>query len=118
MISQRATVQTKPSICVTTKGVNMITPSNEQMKLSRKKKIDFDIDESAMNVFNNKIEDIRKVTDTYTEAIVSYCEDLDIDIDEVIPLISPGMKEKMKIEETALRNISSDNTLTIGDIYA
>ena len=87
-------------------------------KLSRKKKIDFDLDESVMNIFNTKIEDIRKETDTYTEAITSYCEDKDIDVIDVLPLISNGLKEKIREEEIKRKNIIVDkNDITESDIY-
>lgn len=87
-------------------------------KLTRKKKIDFDLDESAMNIFNTKIEDIRMHTETYTEAIVSYCEDKDIEVTDVLPLISNGLKEKMRIEEIKRKNLTVDKTKIMeSDIY-
>lgn len=85
----------------------------------RKKKIDFDLDESAMNVFNNRIEEIRKESDTYTEAIISYCEDSEVEIEDIIPLISNGLKEKMRLEELSRKNIvESKNNISENDMYA
>lgn len=88
-------------------------------KLMRKKKIDFDLDASAMNIFNTKIEEIYKECDTYTEAIASYCEERDIDIEEVVPLISNGLKEKMYAQELERKNIipEDNNTIMESDIY-
>lgn len=76
----------------------------------RKKKIDFFIDEAAMNIFNTNIKDIRKECDTYLESITSYCEDNDVDIEDILPLISPGMKQKIYAEEI------DRNTLIIDDL--
>lgn len=85
----------------------------------RKKKIDFDLDESVMNIFNSKIEEIRKDSDTYTEAIVSYCEEHDVEIEDILPLISNGLKEKMHSEEISRKNIVEDkSTILATDIYA
>lgn len=81
-------------------------------KLMRKKKIDFFIDEAAMNIFNNNIEDIRKECDTYLESITSYCEDNDVDIEDILPLISPGMRQKIYVEEIE-RNTLVDNDLEL-----
>ena len=78
-------------------------------KLMRKKKIDFFIDEAAMNIFNNNIEDIHKECDTYLESIASYCEDNDVDIEDILPLISPGLKQKIYSEEIERNTLIVDN---------
>ena len=85
----------------------------------RKKKIDFDLDASAMNVFNTKIEEIYEECETYMEAVASYCEERDIDIEDVLPLISAGLKEKMYVQELKRRNIvESDSDIILdSDIY-
>lgn len=75
----------------------------------RKKKIDFFIDEAAMNIFNNNIEDIRKECDTYLEAIAGYCEDNDVDIEDILPLISPGLKQKIYSEEVERNTLITDD---------
>lgn len=75
----------------------------------RKKKIDFFIDEAAMNIFNNNIEDIRKECDTYLESIAGYCEDNDVDIEDILPLISPGLKQKIYSEEIERNTLIADN---------
>ena len=75
----------------------------------RKKKIDFFIDEAAMNIFNNNIEDIRKECDTYLESIAGYCEDNDVDIEDILPLISPGLKQKIYSEEIERNTLIVDN---------
>ena len=48
-------------------------------------------------VNSNKIEHI--------DAIVSYCEEKELDIDSIIPLISPALKLKMEEEAISLRLI-------------
>lgn len=78
-------------------------------KLMRKKKIDFFIDEAAMNIFNDNIEDIRKECDTYLESIAGYCEDNDVDIEDILPLISPGLKQKIYSEEIERNTLIVDN---------
>lgn len=75
----------------------------------RKKKIDFFIDEAAMNIFNNNIEDIRKECDTYLESIAGYCEDNDVDIEDILPLISPGLKQKIYSEEIERNTLIVNN---------
>lgn len=75
----------------------------------RKKKIDFFIDEAAMNIFNDNIEDIRKECDTYLESIAGYCEDNDVDIEDILPLISPGLKQKIYSEEIERNTLIVDN---------
>ena len=78
-------------------------------KLMRKKKIDFFIDEAAMNIFNDNIEDIRKECDTYLESIAGYCEDNDVDIEDILPLISPGLKQKIYSEEIERNTLIVNN---------
>lgn len=78
-------------------------------KLMRKKKIDFFIDEAAMNIFNDNIEDIRKECDTYLESIAGYCEDNDVDIEDILPLISPGLKQKIYSEEIERNTLITDD---------
>lgn len=86
-------------------------------KLMRKKKIDFVLDEEAMNIFNTKIENIRIQCDTYLESIASYCEDKDVEIEDILPLISPGMKLKIYDEELARRTIIEDDLELSDNIF-
>lgn len=85
----------------------------------RKKKIDFDLDASAMNIFNTEIEKIYKECETYMEAIVSYCEDKDIEVEEVLPLISAGLKDKIYVQELERKNIieGPEDKILESDIY-
>lgn len=78
----------------------------------RKKKIDFDIDETSMAMFNNRVEALRKECDTYIEAVVSYCEHFQCSVEDVLPLISSGLKAKMKKEEV-VRGTVIDDTLNL-----
>lgn len=50
-------------------------------------------------VSNGKIE--------YIDAIVSYCEEQDLEIETVISLISPSLRSKMEEEAIGLRLIKS-----------
>ena len=85
-------------------------------KLMRKRKIDFEIDETSMNLFYNNIEEIRKHNDTYIESITEYCKQHDIDVIDVLPLISLGLKQKIAAEELKLGNLIEDFTST-DDLY-
>lgn len=82
----------------------------------RKRKIDFEIDETSMNLFYNNIEEIRKHNDTYIESITEYCKQHDIDVIDVLPLISLGLKEKIAREELKLGNLIQDFSNT-DDLY-
>lgn len=82
----------------------------------RKRKIDFEIDETSMNLFYNNIEEIRKHNDTYIESITEYCKQHDIDVIDVLPLISLGLKQKIAAEELKLGNLIEDFTST-DDLY-
>lgn len=82
----------------------------------RKRKIDFEIDETSMNLFYNNIEEIRKHNDTYIESITEYCKQHDIDVIDVLPLISLGLKQKIAAEELKLGNLVEDFTST-DDLY-
>ena len=85
-------------------------------KLMRKRKIDFEIDETSMNLFYNNIEEIRKHNDTYIESITEYCKQHDIDVIDVLPLISLGLKQKIAAEELKLGNLIEDFSST-DDLY-
>lgn len=74
----------------------------------RKKKIDFEFDETSMALFNERIEEIRKDCDTYIEAVASYCEQIECNVEDVLPLISTGLKAKMHREELARGTIIDD----------
>lgn len=82
----------------------------------RKRKIDFEIDETSMNLFYNNIEEIRKHNDTYIESITEYCKQHDIDVIDVLPLISLGLKQKIAAEESKLGNLIEDLSST-DDLY-
>lgn len=74
------------------------------------KKIDELIDDSFMdkNKFSMTIENIvkdSKRTINYIDAIVEYCEIRDIEVETVVKLIAPSLKEKIKAEATNLNYI-------------
>jgi hypothetical protein len=45
----------------------------------------------------------------YVDAIVSYCEEKELEVDSIISLISPALKSKMEEEAIALRLIKSSS---------
>ena len=68
-----------------------------------------EIDEALNQKFISKdkfVEDIEKLVletkQTYIDAIVSYCEDNNIDIDRVNKLVTKPLKEKIRYEATEL----------------
>ena len=74
------------------------------------KNIDELIDENFMdkNKFSMTIENIvkdSKRTINYIDAIVDYCQSKDIEIETVVKLIAPSLKEKIKAEATRLNYI-------------
>lgn len=83
---------------------------------NRKKRIDFDLDETSMAIFNNRIEILREDCESYAEAVAAYCESIDCEIEDVLPLISNGLKEKMYNEGIERRTIIDDEpNLFLGD---
>lgn len=80
------------------------------MPMKTGKNIDELIDENFMdkNKFSMTIENIvkdSKRTINYIDAIVDYCETKDIEIETVVKLIAPSLKEKIKAEATRLNYI-------------
>ena len=74
------------------------------------KKIDELIDDNFMdkNKFSMTIENIVKDSNTtinYIDAIVNYCETKDIEVESIVKLIAPSLKEKIKAEATRLNYI-------------
>lgn len=68
------------------------------------------IDENFMdkNKFSMTIENIVKDSNrtlNYIDAIVDFCETKDIEIESVVKLIAPSLKEKIKAEATRLNYI-------------
>ncbi len=67
----------------------------------------------AMYEFSNVI--FNKVNSgkiEYIDAIVSYCDEQELDIDSIISLISPALKSKMEEEAIALRLVKANPRLT------
>jgi fumarylacetoacetate (FAA) hydrolase family protein len=74
------------------------------------KTIDELIDENFMdkNKFSMTIENIVKDSNrtiNYIDAIVDYCEIKDIEVESIVKLIAPSLKEKLKAEATRLNYI-------------
>lgn len=66
----------------------------------------------AMYEFSNVI--FNKVNSgkiEYIDAIVSYCDEQELDIDSIISLISPALKSKMEEEAIALRLVKANPRL-------
>ena len=82
--------------------------TKKHMKTS--KNIDELIDENFMdkNKFSMTIENIVKESNktiNYIDAIVEYCESKDIEVESIVKLIAPSLKEKIKAEATRLNYI-------------
>jgi hypothetical protein len=67
----------------------------------------------AMYEFSNVIFDkVNSGKIEYIDAIVSYCDEQELDIDSIISLISPALKSKMEEEAIALRLVKANPRLT------
>ena len=72
-----------------------------------------------MNLMNSKkfsllIEDIvKKKKITYMDAIISYCEEHDIDPSSIGPLVNKSLKEKIKIEAENLNLVEKSSTAVL-----
>jgi len=77
---------------------------------TKKKNINELIDDNFMdkNKFSMTIENMVKDSNrtiNYIDAIVDFCESKDIEIESVVKLIAPSLKEKIKAEATRLNYI-------------
>lgn len=77
---------------------------------AKNKNINELIDENFMdkNKFSMTIENMVKDSNrtiNYIDAIVDFCESKDIEIESVVKLIAPPLKEKIKAEATRLNYI-------------
>ena len=77
---------------------------------TKNKNINELIDENFMdkNKFSMTIENMVKDSNrtiNYIDAIVDFCESKDIEIESVVKLIAPSLKEKTKAEATRLNYI-------------
>ena len=80
------------------------------MPTKSNKNIDQLIDDNFMdkNKFSMTIENIVKDSNktlNYIDAIVGFCEAKDLEVESVVKLIAPSLKEKIKAEATRLNYI-------------
>jgi len=72
-----------------------------------------------MNLMNSKkfgllIEDIvKKKKITYMDAVISYCEENDIDPSSIGPLVNKSLKEKIKEEAQKLNLVEKSSTAVL-----
>ena len=72
-----------------------------------------------MNLVNSKkfsliVEDIvKKKKITYMDAVISYCEDNDIDPSSIGPLVNKSLKEKIKEEAQELNLVEKSSTAVL-----
>jgi len=64
--------------------------------------------EERVENFQSKIMSRKNIYLTWTEVITEYCEDNSIDMEDIIDLISPMLKNKLWIEANSLNNIISE----------
>ena len=78
--------------------------------MARKKRICFKaINTKAMESFQDEIEELRVGADSYTDAIVQYCEKSGIEIEEIILVLSASIIEKIKMEEIISKRVIDDS---------
>jgi len=80
------------------------------MPAKSNKNIDQLIDENFMdkNKFSMTIENIVKDSNkslNYIDAIVDFCDAKDLEVESIVKLIAPSLKEKIKAEATRLNYI-------------
>ena len=72
------------------------------------------LEEIEIEKFSNVIFDrVVKHKIDYIDAIVSYCEEINQDIDTIINLISPSLKSKIEEEALNLRLLKSESTIRL-----
>ena len=82
--------------------------------MARKKRIDFNsINLQAMESFQDEIETIRNGSDSYIDAIIQYCSQNNLDVDDVLSVISENLTDKIRMEEIANRSIKDDTVLDV-----
>jgi len=54
--------------------------------------------EEALAKFHRTICEIRRNTDTFTEAIVEYCDHHQIDVEDIVSLVGPALKAEIERE--------------------
>lgn len=60
--------------------------------------------EEKMSSLQKELESIRQHTETWLEAIVDYCQQYDLEETDVVPYLSPVIKERIT-EESRKRNL-------------
>lgn len=75
------------------------------MKLSERKELQLQLNETPVN-FSMVIDDIvQEKHCTHIEAVLLYCNDNDVEPDQVIGLISPTLKAKIELEASQAKLI-------------
>lgn len=72
------------------------------------------LEEIEIEKFSNIIfERVTRYKIDYIDAIVSYCEEINQDIDTIINLISPSLKSKIEEEALGLRLLKTESTIRL-----
>lgn len=80
------------------------------MLRAKKKNIDFSFfTEDSMLKFQNIIFEIKESTESWVDAVVSYCDDHALEVEDVIPLMSDALISKLRDEGLANRTIKDDS---------
>ena len=68
------------------------------------------LEEIEIEKFSNIIfERVSKFNLEYIDAVVSYCEEKELEIDSIVNLISPSLKLKMEEEAIAMKLLKSSS---------
>lgn len=68
------------------------------------------LEEIEIEKFSNVIfERVTKFNLEYIDAVVSYCEEKQLEIDSIVNLISPSLKMKMEEEALAMRMLKNSS---------
>jgi hypothetical protein len=64
--------------------------------------------------FTKLVEDaVRKHRQSYMDAVIHVCEDVDLELEDVRKFISPNVKEKLEAEAMRLNFLPRQNTLPV-----
>ncbi len=80
------------------------------MLRAKKKNIDFSFfTEDSMLKFQTIIYEIKESTESWVDAVISYCEEHALEVEDVIPLMSDALIAELRNEGLANRTIKDNS---------
>lgn len=69
--------------------------------------------EEIMSSLQTRVEELRRHSETWLEAISEYCQEFDLEETEVAPYLSPVLIERLRSESINLNRIKKENIATL-----